>query len=75
MMSLFAKDGTPKIVPELKYPVTGLGCVTRIYTDHGVFLLDTAHSGAPQVTIREAHGLSVEEIAERLEVPVLDGTH
>ena len=73
MMSLFAKDGRPKIVPELSYPATGLGCVTRVYTDHGVFLIDGGQD-QPQVVLREAYGLSVEEIRQRLEVPVVDGT-
>ncbi|WP_150459992.1 3-oxoacid CoA-transferase subunit B [Nesterenkonia ebinurensis] len=69
MMSLFAKDGTAKIVPDLTYPVTGLGCVTRIYTDHGVFLL--SGSGASSTLIlHEAFGLPAEEIAARLDVEV-----
>lgn len=74
MMTLFAKDGSPKIVPTLTYPATGLGCVTRVYTDHGVFRLDTDSDGTPQVTITETHGLSYAEIDERLEFPVIDGT-
>lgn len=74
MMSLFAKDGSPKIVPTLSYPATGLGCVTRIYTDHGVFLLSTGADGRPVVTLREAFGLSPAQIAERLEVELTDGT-
>ena len=37
MMTLFAKDGTPKLVPECTYPLTGVRCVTRVYTDYGVF--------------------------------------
>ncbi|MDR8019941.1 CoA-transferase [Nesterenkonia aerolata] len=74
MMSLFAKDGSPKIVPALTYPATGLGCVTRVYTDHGIFLLSTDDDGAAVVTLREAYGLSPAEIAERLEVEVVDAT-
>ncbi len=66
MMSLFAKDGSPKIVPELTYPVTGLGCVTRVYTDHGVFLIERGQ-GQARVVLREAYGLSAEEIEERLD--------
>lgn len=72
MMSLFAKDGTPKIVPELTYPATGLGCVNRVYTDHGVFLL-SSKDGVPVVTLREAYGLSAEEIAARLDVDIVLG--
>lgn len=37
MMTLFTKDGTPKLVPECGYPLTGLGCVDRVYTDLAVF--------------------------------------
>lgn len=37
MMTLFTKDGTPKLVSECSYPLTGLGCVDRVYTDLAVF--------------------------------------
>ena len=37
MTDLFAKSGTSKIVSECSYPLTGVGCVTRIYTDHAIF--------------------------------------
>jgi 3-oxoadipate CoA-transferase beta subunit len=39
LMELATKDGTPKLVKELSYPVTGFGCVTRLYTDRAVFEL------------------------------------
>lgn len=39
MMTLFARDGSPKLVAECSYPLTGLGCVSRVYTDHAVFEL------------------------------------
>ena len=37
MMTLFTKDGQPKLVPECSYPLTGLACVSRVYTDLAVF--------------------------------------
>src|ERR1700752_182388 len=39
MMNLLSRDGRPKLVPECTYPLTGLGCVTRVYTDLAVFLI------------------------------------
>ncbi|WP_433367161.1 3-oxoacid CoA-transferase subunit B [Actinoplanes sp. CA-142083] len=65
MMTLFAKDGTPKLVPECTYPLTGVGCVDRIYTDLATFLITP--SG---VEVRETFGISFEELRERLDVPV-----
>lgn len=69
MMSLFAKDGSPKIVPECSYPVTGLGCVTRVYTDHGVFLIPSGQDAGP-VRVRQLHGISPDELSDRLQVEV-----
>ena len=37
MMTLFTKDGESKLVAECTYPLTGLACVSRVYTDYGVF--------------------------------------
>jgi len=65
MMTLFAKDGSPKLVPRCTYPLTGLACVSRVYTDHGVFLIK---DGA--VVVRETYGISFEELRPRLDVPL-----
>jgi 3-oxoadipate CoA-transferase beta subunit len=65
MMSLFAKDGTAKIVPTCTYPLTGVGCVSRVYTDHGVFEV-----GADGVTVLETYGLSFDELDARMDVPL-----
>lgn len=65
MMSLFAKDGSAKIVPECTYPLTGVGCVSRVYTDHGVFAV-----GPDGVTVLETYGVSFDELAERMDVPL-----
>jgi 3-oxoadipate CoA-transferase beta subunit len=68
MMSLFAKDGTPKLVPECTYPLTGVGCVSRVYTDVAVFEV-----GGDEVVVVETFGTSYDELAERLEVPLRRG--
>lgn len=37
MTDLLTKTGEPKLVRQCGYPLTGVGCVTRVYTDHAVF--------------------------------------
>ena len=68
MMTLFAKDGTPKLVPTCTYPLTGVGCVDRVYTDVAVFEV-----GADGVVVVETFGTSYDELADRLEVPLTRG--
>jgi 3-oxoadipate CoA-transferase, beta subunit len=63
MMSLFAKDGTAKLVPRCTYPLTGLGCVNRIYTDYATIMI--TRDGA---VVTETFGASVAELQARLEV-------
>jgi 3-oxoadipate CoA-transferase beta subunit len=65
MMTLFTRDGRPKLVPECSYPLTGLGCVDRAYTDLAV--LDLGERGA---TVRSLHGIGYDELAARLDVPL-----
>ena len=65
MMTLFAKDGTPKLVPECTYPLTGIGCVSRVYTDLAVFSV-----GGGTVVVLETFGTTYDELAARLEIPL-----
>jgi 3-oxoadipate CoA-transferase, beta subunit len=65
MMTLFTKHGVPKLVPECTYPLTGLGCVDRLYTD-----LATFQVGPGGVTVLETFGISFEDLAQRVEVPL-----
>ena len=51
MMTLFAKDGTPKLVPRCTYPLTGIGCVSRVYTDHGVFTVGAGAKAAVKAAV------------------------
>ena len=51
MTDLLTKSGEPKLVEACTYPLTGVGCVTRVYTDHAVF--DIRPDG---LRVREAFG-------------------
>ncbi|MFN8189148.1 MAG: 3-oxoacid CoA-transferase subunit B [Nocardioidaceae bacterium] len=65
MMTLFAKDGSSKLVDACSYPLTGVGCVDRLYTDHAV--IDLGPDGA---VVRETFGISAADLAERVPVPL-----
>ncbi|ODQ89666.1 3-oxoadipate CoA-transferase [Mycolicibacterium flavescens] len=65
MMSLFAKDGTPKLVANCTYPLTGLSCVSRVYTESATFAV------RPEgVRVIATYGVSFTELVHRLEVPL-----
>jgi 3-oxoadipate CoA-transferase beta subunit len=66
MMSLFAKDGKPKLVPDCTYPLTGRACVSRVYTDVAVFRLD-----GESVRVVDTYGIGFDELASRLDVPLV----
>ena len=51
MTDLLTKTGESKLVDACTYPLTGVGCVTRVYTDHAVF--DVTPDG---FAVREAFG-------------------
>jgi 3-oxoadipate CoA-transferase beta subunit len=40
MMELLTRDGQSKLVPECTYPLTGVQCVSRIYSDYAVFQIE-----------------------------------
>ncbi|PXW97436.1 3-oxoadipate CoA-transferase beta subunit [Sphaerotilus hippei] len=58
MMDYLTKGGQAKLVPACSYPLTGVGCVSRLYTDLAV--IDLA-DGAGRV-IDLAPGLSLEAL-------------
>jgi 3-oxoacid CoA-transferase B subunit len=62
MMTLFTKSGTAKLVPTCSYPLTGRGCVDRVYTDHAVFIIGDG------VHVRETYGISRAQLQERVRV-------
>ncbi|WP_149576947.1 3-oxoacid CoA-transferase subunit B [Xanthobacter oligotrophicus] len=58
MMELLTKKGESKLVAHCTYPLTGLGCVSRVYTDHGV--IDITPEGFVARTLPP--GLSLEAL-------------
>jgi len=58
MTDLLTKDGQSKLVETCSYPLTGVGCVTRVYTDRAVF--DITPTG---FSVREVFaGTTVDEL-------------
>jgi 3-oxoadipate CoA-transferase beta subunit len=51
MTDLLTKNGQSKLVDACTYPLTGVGCVARVYTDHAIF--DVTPDG---FAVREAFG-------------------
>ncbi|WP_018157196.1 3-oxoacid CoA-transferase subunit B [Demetria terragena] len=66
MMTLFDKDGRAKLVSECTYPLTGVACVSRVYSDLAIFEL-----GPAGVTVAETWSISVDELSARLHLPLL----
>lgn len=66
MMSLFAKDGSPKLVSTCTYPLTGKACVSRIYTELAIFELDPDTG----TTVLETFGISAAQLRKKLGVIV-----
>tara|TARA_R110002020_G_scaffold67871_3_gene178056 strand:- start:2350 stop:2988 length:639 start_codon:yes stop_codon:yes gene_type:complete len=60
MTDLLTKQGDSKLVEACTYPLTGVGCVSRVYTDHAIF--DVTPDG---FAVREAFGdNTLESLAE-----------
>lgn len=68
MMEHTTKSGESKIVPACTYPLTGIGCVSRIYTDLAV--IDVTPEGLK--VIDKVEGLGLDELRRMTAVPLID---
>jgi 3-oxoadipate CoA-transferase, beta subunit len=70
MMELQTKQGESKLVPECSYPVTGVHCVDRVYTDVAVF--DVTPEG---LAVREIYSdIDFDALQKLAGVPLIDAT-
>ena len=66
MMDLLTKHGQSKLVSKCSYPLTGIGCVKRVYTD----LATLACSPAGLSVIDMVPGLSLEALSQLIGLPL-----
>jgi 3-oxoadipate CoA-transferase beta subunit len=70
MMEHLTKQGESKIAAECTYPVTGVGCVDRIYTD--LAMIDVTDQG---LVVREIFSdIDFDALLKLTGVPLIDGT-
>ena len=66
MMDLLTKQGQSKLVSECSYPLTGIGCVKRVYTD----LATLACSANGLLVIDMVPGLTLEVLSKLIGLPL-----
>ncbi len=66
MMDLLTKQGQSKLVKACSYPLTGIGCVKRVYTD----LATLACTPLGLVVIDTVPGLSVQDLSRLIGLPL-----
>lgn len=70
MTDLLTKQGKPKLVEQCTFPLTGVGSVKRVYTDHAIF--DVTDAG---FAVREAFGENtIESLREIVGLELVDAT-
>jgi 3-oxoadipate CoA-transferase beta subunit len=62
LMTLFDRDGRPKLVRRCGSPLTALACVDRVYTDLAVIEI-----GPDGAVLRETFGVAAPDLLERLD--------
>jgi 3-oxoadipate CoA-transferase beta subunit len=66
MMDLLTKQGQSKLVQACTYPLTGIACVKRVYTDLGTL----ACTPEGLVLIDVVEGLTIEALTELIGLPI-----
>ena len=66
MMDLLTKQGQSKLVSKCSYPLTGIGCVKRVYTD----LATLACSANGLLVLAMVPGLTLEVLSELIGLPL-----
>ena len=66
MMDLLTRGGESKLVAKCSYPLTAIGCVKRVYTDHATF--ECTAQGLRVVDLVE--GLSRAELEQLVGLPI-----
>jgi len=68
MMEHLTKSGASKLVPSCTYPLTGIGCVSRVYTDLAV--IDLSADGATVIDI--VAGMSFDALQKVTAIPLIN---
>jgi 3-oxoadipate CoA-transferase beta subunit len=69
MTDLLTRSGRSKLVRACSYPLTGVACVTRVYTDHAIF--DVADAG---FRLLESFGSTLGELESLTGLRLHDGS-
>lgn len=69
MMDLFARTGEPKLVAECTYPLTAVGCISRVYSDVALFELDQHGAAVLEIYTDD----TVAGLSEQLGISLRDG--
>lgn len=67
MMDLMTKAGQSKLVEHCTYPLTGVGCVSRVYTDLAIFDIAGGRVYASELV----EGLTLESLQEMTDLALV----
>lgn len=71
MTDLFTRDGQPKIVATCTYPITGLACVSRIFTDYAAFSITDEGLAVTEIYA----DVDLAWLSDKLDLELIDATN